>query len=223
MAFMKKIIETSWSVRSADNSRKTALSRALISTIAFAITTACAPVSKESNSLHLTLATETNPDIPIDVKWCDIDNPVFITLVGVAAELQLDIEYNKESRSLQYIWEVVSERLIENNIWEEVFVSLINPTQEWRWFAYILLECNWQKFPIVAQSQEVAQKRIWEIQHIFEMHINERIVWLSYNMSRETINEILESETKWCTSHQQKIIVTECDDNTFSVVFESSI
>ncbi len=45
----------------------------------------------------------------------DIDNPIFITLVGLSAEIQVLMECDTTSRSLQSIWEIVTKGLKEIN------------------------------------------------------------------------------------------------------------
>jgi len=158
----------------------------------------------------------------VEVTECDIDNPVFIALVSIGAEVQAGIEC-PENRSLRFVWETCSSRLQEMNLKHDVSVSLCAPQATWRWFAYILIDVAWQQIQIFAKDQKTAEKRTKEIQESCITYIVDRMhLLLGENpATKEKLQMILEDEEAVLAKHRMIAIVNQDNSKTWTISFEA--
>lgn len=152
---------------------------------------------------------------------CNIDDPVFIALVGISAEIQAAMEC-KDNRSLQFIWETVSKRLQEMNLKHDVSVSLCPPQQTERGFAYILIDITGgQQTQIFARDKKTAEQTTKDIQDFCITSINNRVKFLLGDSpaTQEKLQIILQDEEKVLAKHRMIAIVQQDNSKSWTISF----
>lgn len=154
----------------------------------------------------------------------DIDNPLFIALVSISAEVQASMECS-ENRSLQFVWETVSQRLQEMNIKENVSVSLCPPQKTERGFAYILVDVGNQQMQIFAKNQKSAQERTREVQESCITYISERVRILLGDApaTQEKLKIILQDEETVLAKHRMIAIIKQDNNDSWTISFEADV
>jgi len=158
------------------------------------------------------------------VEW-DIDNPIFITLIGISAEIQVWIDYSPENRSLQFVWETVSAKLNEMNLKHPISVSLCSPQETERWFAYILIEVAGQQTQIFAKDRKSAEIMTQEMQEFYIEHTAHRIKLLLWDApaTQEKLQTILHDEKTVLEKHRMTAIIQQDTTKSWTISFEAEV
>ncbi len=130
-----------------------------------------------------------------------------------------------ENRSLQFVWETVSQRLEEMGIKKNVSVSLCPPQETERGFAYVLIDVADQQIQIFAKDQKSAQERTRDMQESYITHVSERMRMLLGDApaTQERLKIILQDEEKILTQHRMIAIIQQDNSKTWTISFETEI
>lgn len=171
-----------------------------------------------------TQAHQSYPESTELAEW-DIDNPIFISLVGISAELQSELEYNPEKRSLDYIWQSTSNRLKEIGIDKKVSVRLVSAQETWRGFSYVVIECSGQEAYISARSKSIALMRTREMQDAYIEHVTGRLQLLLWDRpaTKEQLTMILADEEEGLKCHNMFISLKEDKKESWIISFEAEM
>jgi len=154
----------------------------------------------------------------------DIDDPIFIALVWLSAELQAWMEWDPKSRSLQYIWETVTKRMQEMNVKEsQVSVCLCPPQLTKRGFAYIRINAAGQEMQIFAKNQKTANERTREAQEFCIKYIRDRVKGsLGWNpATQEKLSQILINERGVFAKHRMMAEIVQDKSNSWTISFSA--
>jgi len=188
--------------------------RSLVTAIALSITACVSPQNHQF------------PTKADKITECDIDNPLFITLVWLSAELQASMECDPNSRSLQYVWTTVMSRMKEVKISsKDISVSLCAPEETERGFAYIVIDVAGQQMQIFAKDQETAIMRTREMQEFCIEYIRDRVeLSLGWNpATQEKLHLIIQDEEKVLEKHRMIAKIQQDESNVWTISFEAEI
>lgn len=189
--------------------------RAILLTTALAVTGCIS--SQQSPQSSLTSHSPRSELVDVD-----IDNPIFIALVGLSAELQAWMASDPDSRSLQYIWETVVTRMKEMKIDpKNISVSLCAPLETERGFAYILIDVAGQQMQIFAKDKQTAVARTLEAQEFCIEYIRNRIeISLGWNpATQDKLKEILVNEEWVFLKHRMTAEIVQDNRKTWTISF----
>jgi hypothetical protein len=162
-----------------------------------------------------------------EITECDIDNPVFISLVGIGAELQASVNADKENAyTLEYVWQVLKSELEKRTESRDVSVSIVSPIQTERGYIYIEISAsdkNWKiwKNWLYARNKEAAEERIQALRDNFMLYIKEKMAFMSPTWvppGKDAIIQILQIEKEAFEKHKMTYEV-QPDGENWVIVF----